>query len=175
MILLSHSSNPETPKKERVRAITETLSELRLTLDKETMENLDRLREIWSHKIPGASMAELVKAMAAYCRQKLDPDLKANLKPEPKKNSSTPAPEARYIPAPIRRAISKRDKGCCTYEDPATGRRCSSRYQLEFDHIIPFARGGKNTVENLRLRCHAHNQWHAIESYGPGVLKYAAS
>jgi hypothetical protein len=170
-ILLSHSSNPEVPKKERVRAITETLSELRLTLDKETMENLERLREIWSHKMPGASMADLVKAMAAYCRQKLDPDVKT----EPKKHSSTPAPEGRYIPVPIKRAVSKRDKGCCTYEDPTTGRRCGSRYQLEFDHKVPFARGGKSTVENLRLRCRAHNQWHAIEAYGPGVLKYAAS
>lgn len=171
-ILLSHSSHPEVPKGERVRAVTDSLSELRLTLDKETMENLDRLREIWSHKIPGASLAELVKAMAAYCRQKLDPDLKAV---EPEKSSPTPAPEGRYIPAQLKRAVWKRDKGCCTYEDPKTGRRCGSRHRLELDHRIPFARGGKSTLENLRLRCRAHNQWHAIEAYGVGVLKYAAS
>jgi hypothetical protein len=183
-ILLSHSAHPEVPKKERVRAVTETLSELRLTLDQETMDDLDRLREIWSHRMPGASVAELVKAMAAYCRQKLDPDLRA----EPKRRSSaraqvpapasapTPAPElGRSIPGRLRRAVWKRDKGCCTYRDPETLRHCGSRYQLEIDHITPFARGGKTTAENLRLRCHAHNQWHAIEAYGPGVMKYAAS
>jgi 5-methylcytosine-specific restriction endonuclease McrA len=170
-ILLSHSSSPEAPKRERVQAITETLSELRLTLDQETMENLDRLREIWSHKMPNASVADLVKEMAAYCRQKLDPDLK----PEPKRRSPAPAPEGRSIPAQLKRAVWKRDKGCCTYEDPGSGRRCGSRYWLELDHIIPFAYGGKSTVENLRLRCRAHNQWHAIETYGPGVLNYAAS
>ena len=40
-------------------------------------------------------------------------------------------------------------------------RRC-----LELDHIAPYAVGGQCTVENLRLRCRAHNQRYARQYFG---------
>jgi len=42
---------------------------------------------------------------------------------------------------------------------------------LEFDHIEPVARGGKSTVTNLRLRCRAHNQYEAEQSYGEAFMQ----
>ena len=44
--------------------------------------------------------------------------------------------------------------------------------RIEFDHIVPFALGGEHSVENLRLRCFAHSQWHSIEEFGLGVLGF---
>jgi len=35
--------------------------------------------------------------------------------------------------------------------------RCSETAFLEFHHLRPVARGGRSTVENLELRCRAHN------------------
>jgi hypothetical protein len=32
---------------------------------------------------------------------------------------------------------------------------------LEFDHVVPFAAGGPSTLENLELRCRAHNAYEA--------------
>jgi hypothetical protein len=35
--------------------------------------------------------------------------------------------------------------------------RCTETGRLEFHHVIPFADGGPTSVENLALRCQAHN------------------
>lgn len=41
-----------------------------------------------------------------------------------------------------------------------------STFALELDHVVPFARGGSNRPENLRLLCRKCNQRKAIEAYG---------
>jgi hypothetical protein len=61
--------------------------------------------------------------------------------------------------------VGARDEGKCTFTDEA-GKRCGSTYFIEEDHIIPKAMGGDYSVENIRLRCRAHNQRHAINTYG---------
>jgi 5-methylcytosine-specific restriction endonuclease McrA len=71
----------------------------------------------------------------------------------------------RYIPAAIRDAVWRRDDGCCAFVS-SEGRRCGSTHQLEIHHLIPFARGGADTVENLALRCKAHNLHEARRDFG---------
>ena len=63
------------------------------------------------------------------------------------------ARRSRYIPAPVRREVWRRDGGCCSYVDPHSGRRCGSRFLLELDHIVPFALGGSAEPGNLRVKC----------------------
>ena len=77
-----------------------------------------------------------------------------------------PAPTARAIPAAIKRAVWERDQGRCSYVDPATGRRCTSRHLLQIDHIRPWASGGGSEPHNLRLLCHAHHR-HRHGGVGP--------
>ena len=76
---------------------------------------------------------------------------------------------SRYIPAPVRREVWRRDGGCCSYVDPHSGRRCGSRFLLELDHIVPFALGGSAEPENLRVYCAAHNRFRHRE-YGPPTV-----
>ena len=76
------------------------------------------------------------------------------------------ARRSRYIPAPVRREVWRRDGGCCSYVDPHSGRRCGSRFPLELDHIVPFALGGSAEPGNLRVYCAAHNRFRHRE-YGP--------
>ena len=76
------------------------------------------------------------------------------------------ARRSRYIPAPVWRAVWRRDGGCCSYVDPHSGRRCGSRFLLQLDHIVPFALGGSAEPGNLRVYCAAHNRFHHRE-YGP--------
>ena len=33
--------------------------------------------------------------------------------------------------------------------------------------MTPYARGGKATADQIQLRCHAHNQYEAVEAFGP--------
>ena len=76
----------------------------------------------------------------------------------------------RHIPAHVKRAVWERDGGRCTFVS-ANGRRCPARTMLEFDHLDPVARGGQATVENITLRCRAHNQFGAECAFGTEFMK----
>src|SRR5262249_18235753 len=97
---------------------------------------------------------------------------------EKKKFAATHKPRAtraggarsRWIPAPVRRAVWERDGGQCTFVSES-GHRCSARRFLEFDHVHPFARGGKASIEGIRLRCRAHNQYEAERTFGTEFMQ----
>ena len=56
----------------------------------------------------------------------------------------------RVIPSEVKVAVWKRDRGQCV--------RCGSKYNLHFDHVLPFSRGGSSLVaENVQLLCARHN------------------
>jgi hypothetical protein len=42
---------------------------------------------------------------------------------------------------------------------------------LEFDHVQPVARGGKASVEGIRLRCRGHNQYEAERAFGAEFMQ----
>ncbi|WP_374079421.1 HNH endonuclease [Bdellovibrio bacteriovorus] len=65
--------------------------------------------------------------------------------------------QRRYIPLPVRRTVFQRDQ-CCQHIDKNTGKKCSSRWQLQVDHVQPVWAGGRNALENLQLLCSAHNK-----------------
>ena len=54
------------------------------------------------------------------------------------------------IPQDIQNRVWNRDGGKCV--------KCGCREKLEFDHIIPFSRGGSNTYRNLQLLCEKCNR-----------------
>ncbi len=80
------------------------------------------------------------------------------------------ATDSRTIPAHARREVWARDGGRCTFTS-AEGRRCSERRGLEFDHVLPYARGGRAESSNLRLRCRPHNQLEAELVFGAEFME----
>ncbi|ALJ01346.1 hypothetical protein DC20_09440 [Rufibacter tibetensis] len=54
------------------------------------------------------------------------------------------------IPQAVQDLVWNRDKGQCV--------NCGSKEKLEFDHIIPFSKGGSNTYRNLQLLCEKCNR-----------------
>jgi hypothetical protein len=82
---------------------------------------------------------------------------------EPPKPAGSPS---RHIPARIRRSVFDRDGARCTHVD-ASGQRCRETHHLELHHLVPYARGGVHTAENITLRCAAHNAYAAELDFGP--------
>ena len=87
-----------------------------------------------------------------------------------RQNSPSETAAPRHIPADVRWAVRERDGGRCVFvsED---GRRCEARKDLEYDHVVPVAKGGASTVDNLRLLCRTHNQLEAERAFGAGFMK----
>jgi 5-methylcytosine-specific restriction endonuclease McrA len=82
-----------------------------------------------------------------------------------KKTAETPPPGSTYVPAPVRKEVWERDGGQCTFVSES-GRRCSSRHQLEFHHLLAVAYGGLSTAANVCLRCRGHNRYAAEQDFG---------
>lgn len=57
---------------------------------------------------------------------------------------------SRHIPQKIKDIVWNRDGGKCV--------ECGSNQKIEFDHIIPFSKGGANTARNLQLLCESCNR-----------------
>jgi 5-methylcytosine-specific restriction endonuclease McrA len=70
----------------------------------------------------------------------------------------------RHVAAGVRRAVWNRDQGRCAFVGAAG--RCSEQSFLEFHHVTPFADGGATVVDNLQLRCRAHNAYEATLYFG---------
>lgn len=73
----------------------------------------------------------------------------------------------RYIRVHVELAVRTRSGNQCEYLDSLSGKRCSERHGLEFDHYYtPHAMGGANSADNLRHHCRTHNLLRAREVYG---------
>ncbi|MCX5633147.1 MAG: HNH endonuclease signature motif containing protein [Phycisphaerae bacterium] len=63
---------------------------------------------------------------------------------------NTDAARRERIPDDVRLFVWQRDEGKCV--------KCGGTEKLEFDHIIPVAKGGSNTERNIQLLCEACNR-----------------
>lgn len=52
---------------------------------------------------------------------------------------------SRTIPQDVRIKVAVRDQGKCC--------QCGSEDDLHYDHVIPWSRGGANTIKNIQLLC----------------------
>ena len=151
--------------------------EIRTTLEGSEIDDLRRLQEL----MPGKSLKNIIAAALRHYRNKKDLGQsmrKSKDRENPPSSSSKVVPScgnggsdrARpYIPASIRRKIYRRDNGRCCYISDL-GERCSERGFLEFDHIIPHARGGETSERNLRLLCRSHNDLSAEYEFGESYI-----
>jgi hypothetical protein len=152
--------SPEIPPVDRERVISSDQTHITFTADKDLIEKLEQLKNLLAHQNVDPSYGELFHLIADLALKKLVPTPPAEKRSVTSEREGKPGllakPRSRFVPVNVKRAVCQRDAGKCVYPG------CGSRFMLEYDHIQPFAKGGTNTVENLRLLCRAHNQWRAL-------------
>lgn len=143
---------------------------------------IERVRQILRHKYPEGRLEDLIReALETYLDRK-DPQRRLELKAsKAARGAQAPAPEdtqrlptrflrswtcGRYIPAKIKSAVWARDDGRCAWRDQ-DGTVCGSKDWIEYDHLRPFAKGGRSDdARNIRLLCRAHNQAAGEAAFG---------
>jgi 5-methylcytosine-specific restriction endonuclease McrA len=158
---------------ERDRQVGKERFELKLVVTKELHDKIDELKELLSHSLQSGGTAELLELLVHQEMKRQEKKNGISLKASSKesreeKNDEVTAASVqtkiirsrKWIPRTIQREVWRGAKGVCQYPG------CLSRYRLEMDHIVPHAKGGSDSIENLRLYCQAHNLGHAMESYG---------
>ncbi len=132
--------------REKLKPISQTRTMFVFSGDEETVAMYKALQDRFRHKYPNGKLEEIVKEAFKLLVEKTDPTR------EPKRKSlpRTPSSDTRAIPAQVRRAVWRRDRGQC--------RQCGSRSFLQIDHIVPWSLGGSNDLQNLQLLCGVHNR-----------------
>ena len=157
------------PRPESHRPIVEPLAperyRLQLTVDQQTHDDLRALQDMMRREFPDGDPALIVARALRLLREQAEKKaFAATSNPRPARGSK---PGSRDIPATVQRTVWRRDDGQCGFI-AADGTRCDERSYLEYHHAaVPFVRGGEATVENISLRCRAHNVYEAELLFGP--------
>jgi len=144
-------------------SVVEERFEVRFSVTKATRKKIEKVQTLLSNKLRGkcsleATLDELLdNFIDKNCLQK-----KAERRAKSEK--LIPSSVSRYVPSELKERVYQRDKGCCTFMGK-NGKRCGSSWQLQLDHIKPFAIGGKTEFENLRLVCAGHNRYLARQYF----------
>lgn len=159
------NATPAAPPPRRavdVKPISAELHVVRLTVTREFLDELDAVRDALSHKIPGRQL-DLV--LRECLRVTLDVLGRRKLGAPTERAKPIPETTGRTLPTELRRRVWARDAGQCTFVGTG-GKRCGARHQLEFHHVMPYARGGSATEGNVTLLCKMHNQHQARADFG---------
>lgn len=158
---------PPPARRTVVAPLSEETYKVQFTIRKDAHDKLRRLQDLLRHQIPKGDPALIFeRAMDALLAEVLK---KRTAAVEHPRNGRRANPASRHVPARVTRAVWARDGGACAFTAP-DGRRCGEKGRLEIHHVVPYAAGGKTTLDNLELRCTAHNRYEAEQYFGESVM-----
>jgi hypothetical protein len=167
LLPLGPSSTPTVaalpPRPPVVAPLAPDRYEVKFTVSAETREKPRRAQDLLRHAIPTGDPAEIFDRALTLLLEDV----------ARKKFGATPRPRAargvarhsRHFPAEVSRAVWLRDEERCAFV-AKDGRRCGERGFLELHHLTPYGALGEATVDNIELRCRAHNQYESELFYG---------
>ena len=151
---------------------------LQVTVSRTMQQKLQHAKELLGFEVAGSDTAAVLergldalieslekKRYGRHTRHRANPAASPAATRAASQATSTSPRDPRHIPSALREEIAQRDGERCTFVSDS-GHRCESRHALEFDHVVPLARGGVTRADNLRLLCPAHNQSEADRRLG---------
>jgi hypothetical protein len=136
--------------------------QVQFTVSRETYEKLRRAQDLLRHAVPDGDPSTIFeRALTLLVAQLEKTKAAATDRPHVAASCRT---TSRHIPAAVRRTVWQRDGGRCAFQ--GSEGRCTETAFLEFHHVAPFAAGGHSSVDNIELRCRAHNQYEADCYFG---------
>jgi hypothetical protein len=152
------------PRRPVVSPLASDRYQIRFTASAQTCEKLRLAQDLLRHAVPDGDTAAIFdRALTVLLEDLAKKKLAATDRPGASRGQSD---SSRHVPGSVKRAVWLRDGGRCAFLGRG-GRRCLERGFLEFHHVKPFAAGGPPTVENIQLRCRAHNAYEAELYFGP--------
>ncbi len=146
---------------------------VQFTIGKDGHHKLRRLQDLLRREIPDGDPGAIVDRALTLLLEKVEkqkrggPTKRATpAKPARGRSIRPGADNSRNIPPEVQRAVCQRDGDQCAFVSK-DGHRCTERTFLEFHHIVPYALGGRATLDNISLRCRRHNQYEAELVFGP--------
>lgn len=142
------------------------------TADECLLTDVERAKELLRSRYAAPDLEVVFKEAVKMMLERLDPDRRRTRERSPVPPDPGEA-RSRLPPAWVKRAVWRRDGGHCAFRGKG-GRLCRSRSGLQFDHIVPWALGGRSDdPANIRLLCRTHNRLEARRSLGDGVVDAA--
>jgi hypothetical protein len=161
--LLLPQPKAASKRRELVRPLDADRYELRVTVSAATRDKLRQATDLLRHAVPDGDAAQIIdRALTTLLEDLAKKKFAATARPRP---AAIAPSRTRHVPAHVKRAVWRRDGGRCAFVGGGA-RRCRERGDLEFHHLRPYGAGGDTTVENIALRCRAHNGYEAELFYG---------
>lgn len=157
--------NPDTAlPHDEIKILTKSHSQLKSTVSIELVKKIEYLKSLISHENINPTHEELLAmafdALIEKVEKKKGIRARASKalvqKPDEKPTQRLTDGNSRYLSRGIKRIVFKRANGQCEHVH-IDGRRCTSKFQTQYDHVIAFSKGGKSTLENSQLLCRVHN------------------
>ena len=105
-------------------------------------DNLETMLHKIQKKLGTLTLVETIAVLA-------EKELRDNI--ETKRQTEISPKNSRYIPVQVKEVVFKRAQNNC--EHPG----CREKRNLQLDHVIPFSKGGDNSLGNIQLLCRGHN------------------
>jgi 5-methylcytosine-specific restriction endonuclease McrA len=162
-------TRPARRNNKPVVALSPRRYKVEITVDQDTHDKLRMLEDLLSLQHADADPATIVsRALDLLLTETLKKKAALTDRPHRKHGGDGSQHETtrqRTIPAVIRREVWTRDGGRCAFVDES-GKRCSGTRTVEYHHIRPYGKGGGHEVDNIALRCRAHNHHQADLDFG---------
>ncbi len=170
---------------EQSRRVGVSQLEIKLVLDKDLQDRVQKLLALKSHTNPERGIHQLFdklvtqelnrmeKKKGISAADAIQTDKAAAPAEKPASTSSSPTPlrskskqnNRINVPTSTQRQIWPKAEAKCEFIS-VENKRCGSTYQLQIDHIQPVAKNGSNEAKNLRLLCRKHNQYFSKLQFG---------